>query len=161
MKRKVSMVLVTSSSATACGLPVLADSMASNASRLASMMLAIRFRTSARSLGVVAPQDFWAATAASIATSTSSAVPAWTDAMTCSVEGSMTSMNSLEEPGTNDPLMKCPAGGSGSGTAPAEDWSAEERRTVNCSAWVVVMMARFQMRSGVSAGEGTAAGSVF
>ena len=76
MNRKVSMVLETSSSATVRGLPVLADSMISNASRLASMMLAIRESTSERSFGVVAPQDFWAATAASTATSTSAAVPA-------------------------------------------------------------------------------------
>ena len=111
MKRKVSMVLETSSSDTACGLPVLADSMTSNASRFSSMMFAMRFRTSARSFGVVAPQVFWATTAAATAASTSSAVPAWTEAMTRSVVGSTTSISRPVEPGTKDPLMKCPAGG--------------------------------------------------
>src|SRR4029453_776391 len=150
MKRNVSMVLVTSASAPGFCLPVLADSMSSNACRFSSTMLAIRFRTSARSLGVVAPQDFWATTAACTAASTSSAVPACTEAMTCSVVGSTTSISSPVEPGTNDPLMKCPAGGKGSCRLPA--WSEGVRRTVNrtVSGWAVsvrVMTIRFQMRS--------------
>ncbi len=59
-----------------------------------------------------------------------------------SVVGSTTSMVWPEEPGTKEPLMKCPAGGRGR----LSEWSAEERRTVNCSVWVVVMMILFQMR---------------